>query len=428
MKYLLTILLFLFTIHPAFSDQTRDAKFRADVDGMFESLVETRSDFHMHPELSNQEERTGKVIADRLRALGLEVKSGVAGHGVIGLLKGGKPGPVIAVRADMDALPIQEIRDVPYRSKIPGVMHACGHDVHMTVALGVAELLAKHRAELPGTVKFLFQPAEESLPADYPGDWGAKRMIREGALKNPKPSAIFGLHSAASSLIDGEPLEVRKLEYTEGIASANSDRFVIAIKGKMAHAASPENGVDAIVVASDAVLQLQTIRSRRISAREPFVLTIGMVKGGSRENIIAETVELRGTVRTFNEKLQDDVIRMMHQILKGVTGSYGATYELKYRKGYPSIKNDATLIQQMLPTMKRIVGEKNIVATEPGMGGEDFSYYSREIPAFFFRLGVANKAKKITSGGHTPDFDADPESFKVGVEVMSAMVWDYLEQ
>jgi amidohydrolase len=277
-------------------------------------------------------------------------------------------------------------------------------------------------------VKFLFQPAEESLPADYPGDWGAKRMIREGALENPKPSAIFGLHSAATSQVDGEPLETRKLEYTEGIASANSDRFVISIKGKMAHAASPENGIDAIVVASDAVLQLQTIRSRRISAREPFVLTIGMVSGGTRENIIAETAELRGTVRTLNEKVQDDVIRMMHQTLKGVTESYGATYELNYRKGYPSIKNDAALIQQMLPTMNRIVGEKNIAVTEPGMGGEDFSYYSREIPAFFFRLGVANKAKKIISGGHTPDFDADPQSFRVGVEVMSAMVWDYLEQ
>jgi amidohydrolase len=428
MKYLLTILLITFLLDPVFSDQTRDQQFHAEVDGMFDRLVEIRSDFHMHPELSNQEQRTGKIIADRLRALALEVKTGVAGHGVIGLLKGGKPGPVIAVRADMDALPIQEKRDVPYRSKTPGVMHACGHDVHMTVALGVAELLAKRRAELPGTVKFLFQPAEESLPADYPGDWGAKRMIREGALENPKPSAIFGLHSSPTSLLDGEPMETGKLEYTEGIASANSDRFVIVIKGKMAHAASPENGVDAIVVASDAVLQLQTIRSRRISAREPFVLTIGMVSGGTRENIIAETAELRGTVRTLNEKVQDDVIRMMHQTLKGVTESYGATYEMKYRKGYPSIKNDAALIQQMLPTMKRIVGEKNIAVTESGMGGEDFSYYSREIPAFFFRLGVANKAKKITSGGHTPDFDADPESFKVGVEVMSAMVWDYLEQ
>ncbi len=428
MKLLSSVLLIILFIHPAFSDQTRDAKFHADIDAMFGRLVETRSDFHMHPELSNQEERTGEIISDRLRALGLEVRSGVAGHGVVGLLKGGKPGPVIAVRADMDALPIQENRDVPYRSKNPGVMHACGHDVHMTVALGVAELLTKHRDELPGTVKFIFQPAEESLPADYPGDWGAKRMIREGALENPKPAAIFGLHSSASSLIDGEPLETRKLEYTEGIASANSDRFVILIKGKMAHAASPEKGVDAIVVASEAVLQLQTIRSRRTSPREPFVLTIGMMNAGRRENIIAEQAELRGTVRTLNEKVQDDVIRMMHQILKGVADSYGATYELKYRKGYPSINNDLALIQQMLPTMKRIVGKKNIAATGPGMGGEDFSYYSREIPAFFFRLGVANKAKKITAGGHTPDFDADPESFKVGVEVMSAMIWDYLEK
>ena len=414
-------------INSASGNSARDARIRDDVNAMFSKLVETRSDFHMNPELSTQEERTGKVIADRLRELGIEVQSGIAGHGVIGLLKGGKPGPVVAVRADMDALPIQETRDVPYKSKVPGVMHACGHDVHMTVALGVAELLSKHRKDLPGTVKFLFQPAEESLPADYQGDWGAKRMIREGALENPRPSAIFGLHSSTSRS-DGSPLEVGKLEYSDGIASANSDRFVITIKGKMAHAASPEKGVDAIVVASEAVLQLQTIRSRRISPRDPLVLSIGMVKGGSRENIIADTVELRGTVRTLSDQVQDETIRQMHQILKGVTESHGASYELNYRKGYPSIKNDSALIRRMLPSMHRIVGEKNVALGASGMGGEDFSYYSREIPAFFYRLGVANVAKKITAGGHTPEFDADMESLKVGVQVMSAMVWDYLSQ
>jgi amidohydrolase len=429
MKIRIISLLVFFAILPfASANQDRDSALREEVEAMFSRLVETRSDFHMNPELSNQEERTGKVIAQRLRELGLEVQPGVAGHGVVALLKGGKPGPVVAVRADMDALPIQEKRDVPYRSKVANVMHACGHDVHMTVALGVAELLSKHRAEIPGTVKFLFQPAEESLPADYKGDWGAKRMIREGALKDPRPAAIFGLHSSVSSLVDGKPLEVGKLEYSEPIASANSDRFVITIRGKMAHAASPEDGVDAIVVASDAVLQLQTIRSRRVAAQEPVVVSIGMLNAGSRENILAETAELRGTVRTFSDQVQDEVIRMMHQTLKGITESYGATYELNYRKGYPSIKNDPALIRQMLPTMHRIVGAKNIRVGEPGMGGEDFSYYSREIPAFFYRLGVANEAKKITAGGHTPDFDADMESLKVGVEVMSAMVWDYLEQ
>lgn len=424
------ISIFSFTFLIVFSaaaNPSRDARLRSEINAMYDRLVATRSDFHMHPELSNQEERTGKVLAEKLRELGLEVTAGVAGHGVVAILKGGKPGPVVAVRADMDALPIQEKRDVPYRSKIDGVMHACGHDVHMTVALGVAELLSKHRAELPGTVKFLFQPAEESLPADFQGDWGAKRMIREGALENPRPAAIFGLHSSVSSLVDGRPLEVGKLEYSEPIASANSDRFVISIQGKMAHAASPEDGVDSIVVASQAVLQLQTIRSRRVPAEEPVVLSIGMMSAGSRENIVAEKAELRGTVRTFSDQVQDDVIRLMHQIMKGITESYGATYELNYRKGYPSIKNDPALIKQMRPTMERIVGAGNIRVGEPGMGGEDFSYYSREIPAFFYRLGVANEALKITAGGHTPDFDADMASLKVGVEVMSAMVWDYLE-
>lgn len=428
MKILSLFLLFLsvITTQSILADSARDARFKNDIDAMYTRLVETRSDFHMNPELSTQEERTGKVISERLKDLGLEVQSGVAGHGVVALLKGGKPGPVVAVRADMDALPIQERRDVPYRSKIPNVSHACGHDVHMTVALGVAELLSKHKADLPGTVKFLFQPAEESLPADYQGDWGAKRMIREGALENPKPAAIFGLHSSTSSLLDGKSLEVGKLEYSDGIASANSDRFVIKIRGKMAHGASPEDGVDAVVVASQAVLQLQTIRSRRTPAQEPVVVTIGMMSAGSRENIIAETAELRGTVRTFSESVQDEVIRMMHQIMKGVTESYGATYELNYRKGYPSIKNDSALIQKMRPTLDRIVGKQNVAVAAPGMGGEDFSYYSREIPAFFYRLGVANQAKNIIAGGHTPDFDADPESLKVGVAVMSAMVWDYL--
>lgn len=421
------LLFAIFCFHSLFADPGRDAKFRTDIDAMYSRLVETRSDFHMHPELSNQEERTGKVISERLKDLGLEVTPGIAGHGVVALLKGGKPGPVVAVRADMDALPIQERRDVPHRSKIPNVSHACGHDVHMTIALGVAELLSKHRNELPGSVKFLFQPAEESLPADYPGDWGAKRMIREGALENPRPSAIFGLHSSTSSLLDGKPLEVGKLEYSEGIASANSDRFVIKIHGKMAHGASPEDGVDAIVAASEAVLQLQTIRSRRVPAKEPVVLSIGMMSAGSRENIIAETAELRGTVRTFSDSVQDEVIRMMHQIMKGIAESYGATYDLNYRKGYPSIQNNSALIAQMLPTMQRIVGKEKIAVSEPGMGGEDFSYYSREIPAFFYRLGVANPAKNIIAGGHTPEFDADPESLKIGVQLMSAMVWDYLE-
>ncbi len=315
----------------------RDAEFNIEIDEIFPDLVVIRRDLHMNPELSNQEKRTGQIVAEKLQSYGLEVKTGVAGNGVVGILKGDKPGGVVAVRADMDALPIQETGEVPYKSKTPGVMHACGHDVHTTIALGVAELLSKNRDQVSGTVKFLFQPAEEGMGPEYEGDWGAKLMIREGALQNPRPSAVFGLHSTPIDSNDDTALEAGQVQFIEGPASANSDSFEIKIRGKMAHGASPQRGVDSIVVASAAVLQLQTIRSRRIDTREPLVITIGSFHGGNRRNIIAEEVQMSGTVRTYSESIQDQAIKMMHQTLKGVTEIYGASYELIYKKGYPSI-------------------------------------------------------------------------------------------
>jgi amidohydrolase len=400
---------------------------------MYPKLVETRRDIHMHPELSNEEQRTAALVAERLRALGLEVRTGVAKHGVVALLKGAQEGPCVAVRADMDALPINELRNVPYRSRNPGVMHACGHDVHTTVGLGVAELLAKHRDRVRGSVKFLFQPAEEAMPATFKGDWGAKLMVAEGAMENPKPSAVFGLHSSVSVLradsTDGREhfLRAGQIGYTIGPDSANSDRFSIVIRGKMAHGSAPARGVDAIVVAAQAIVALQTLKSRETETRQPFVLTIGTLLGGQRENIIADRVVMGGTVRTYDATFRDSMIEKMHRVLKGVTEAHGATYELDYTKGYPSIINDAKLVARTLPAFRRIAGERNVIEVIPGMGGEDFSYFAQVVPGFYFRLGVANEQKGITGGSHTPVFDADESALRTGVAAIAAAVCDFLD-
>jgi amidohydrolase len=397
----------------------RDLAFDAEVQAMFPKLVEMRRDFHMHPELSNREERTGRVVAERLRALGLEVKTNIARHGVIGVLKGGKPGKVIALRADMDALPITETRDAPYKSQNAGVMHACGHDVHTTVGLGTAELLAKHRAEIPGTVMFIFQPAEEGAPRGEEG--GAKLMLQEGAFDDPKPDAVFGLHCFPS-------IEVGQVACAEASAMASSDRFLITIRGKKVHGAYPHQGVDAIVVAAAAVEQLQTIRSRRIDTQEPLVLSIGSVRGGNRFNIIADEVQMEGTVRTLSDPVHEQIEPMMRRILQGVTESYGASFALEYERLVPVTKNDTALVRKMLPTLQRIVGNENIAPTRAQMGGEDFSYFANRVPGVFYFLGVGNKKRGITAMIHTPDFDVDEQCLAVGVKTMAAMALDFLNE
>ena len=413
---------------------TRDAVFQKSIDEMFPRLVEIRRDIHMHPELSNEEVRTAKLVADRLKELGCtDIKTGVAKHGVVALLKGAQDGPCVAVRADMDALPIKELRSVPYRSQNPGVMHACGHDVHVTCALGVAELLSKHRDQLKGTVKFLFQPAEEAMPATFKGDWGAKLMVAEGAMENPRPAAVFGLHTTASvqpasSTDDGvHYLKAGQIGYTPGIDNANSDRFHITIHGKMAHGSAPHKGVDAIAVAAEAIMALQMIKSRQTNTRQPLVISIGTITGGDRENIIAEKVELGGTVRTYDAAFRDGIIEQMERILQGITSAHGATYAMEYRKTYPSIRNDRQLIDATLPAFRRIVGDENVIELIPGMGGEDFSYFAQVVPGFYFRLGVANEEKGMTYGGHTPMYDCDEASIKTGVAVMAAAVCDFLD-
>ena len=383
-------------------------------------LIEMRHDFHRHPELSNREERTSRVVAERLRALGLdEVKTGVAKHGIVALLKGGKPGPVVAVRADMDALPIQETIDVPYKSQNPGVKHACGHDVHMTVELGVAEILSRMREQIPGTIKFIFQPAEEGPPAGEEG--GAELMIKEGALENPRPQAIFGLHVPPT-------IEVGKIGTNSGPAMASADRFVVTLRGKKVHGAYPHRGVDTVVVAAECVTALQTIRSRRIDTLDPLVISVGSIHGGNRFNIIADEVKLEGTVRTLNEDVRRRVQQLMRDTLAGVTSAYGASFDMEYEEGAAVTYNDPQLVEETLPTMRRVLGESNVLAPRPQMGAEDFSYFARVIPGFYYFLGVGNEARGVTAMWHTPEFDVDEESLVVGAKVMAGVLLDYLQR
>ena len=391
-----------------------------------DSIIRLRETIHQYPELGNREFKTAELVANHLRALGFEdVRTGVAHTGVVAVLRGGRPGPVVAVRADMDALPVTEDTPYPFKSTVRttylgqevGVMHACGHDIHVAVQLGVASVLASMRDELPGTVKFIFQPAEEGPP---PGeDGGARMMVAEGVLADPAPSAIFGLHSFAE-------LEVGKLGFSVGPALAAVDHFKIVVRGKQAHGAAPHLSVDPVVMASQAVSAFQTIRSRNLSPLEPSVVTVGLIRGGTRYNIIPDVVEMEGTVRTYNPDVRDAVERRMGEILAGVTAAGGGSYELEYDRGTPATINDPTLAAQMLPTLRRVVGEDNVLDLDPTMGGEDFAYFANEVPGFFFRLGQVVPGGR-SGGHHTPDFQADNSAVPVGIRAMTNLLLDYLK-
>ncbi|MCH6547350.1 MAG: amidohydrolase [Gemmatimonadetes bacterium] len=389
------------------------------------AIIELRHQIHQNPELGNREFETARLVADHLRALGMEVQTGVAHTGVVGLLRGGRPGPVVAVRADMDALPVTEDTPFSFKSLVRttylgqevGVSHACGHDIHTSVQLGVASVLAAMREQIPGTIKFIFQPAEEGPPPGEEG--GADLMVREGVLENPRPIAIFGLHTLAE-------MELGKIGYTEGPALAAVDQFRITVKGKQSHGAHPDLGVDPIVLASQAIMAFQTIRSRNLSPLEPSVVTVGIVRGGTRFNIIPDEVYLEGTVRTYNPDVRDIIERRMGEILEGITAAGGGTYELDYERGTPATINDVALARQMAPTLQRVIGMDMVEMIDPTMGGEDFAYFANEIPGFFFRLGMV--APGTTSGGHhTPDFQADDGSIPIGMRAMANLLIDFLE-
>jgi amidohydrolase len=389
------------------------------------AITEIRHHLHQNPELSNREEKTAALVADYLRKLGLEVQTGIAHHGVVALLKGGRPGPVVAVRADIDALPVTEDPSLPLASKVRttylgqdvGVMHACGHDIHTAVQLGVASVLTAMKASLPGTVKFIFQPAEEGPPPGEEG--GASLMVKQGVLDNPRPQAIFGLH-AFSEMAVGE------IGYSEGPALSAADTWEVRITGKQSHGARPELSIDPIVTAAAFVQAVQTIRSRSFSGHEPGVVTIGTVHGGQRHNIIPAEVTLTGTIRTFRPEMSELAEARLRAILKGVTEAAGATGEvIRYSRGAPATINNVELTRASVPALERVVGKDRVTRIPPAMGSEDFSFFANEVPGFFYRLGQVKPG--TTSGDHhTPTFRADDGAIPVGVKAMSYLVVDYL--
>jgi amidohydrolase len=393
-------------------------------------LVEWRRYFHEHPELSNREVKTSSRIAEQLKALGLEVQYPVAKTGVVALLKGAKPGPVVALRADMDALPVTERNSLPFASKVTdtfggqqtGVMHACGHDAHMSILLAVAEILAKNKAELKGTVKFIFQPAEEGVPAaEMPA--GAELMVREGVLENPKVDAIFGLH-VQSLLPSGQ------LAYRAGGLMAAVDGVDIKVMGQGAHGATPWDSVDPIVISSQIIQGLQTIVSRQTElTKAGAVITIGSMHGGIRRNIIPESVMLEGTIRTFDDDMQKKVHEKIKLTAEKIAESAGGKAKVDIQIMYPATINDVPLTDKMVPSLIRAAGKENVVVTQPVTMAEDFSFYQRKVPGFFFFLGAYPKEMnlKVQPTHHTADFMIDEKSMITGVKALVNLTIDYME-
>jgi amidohydrolase len=393
-------------------------------------VIAWRRDFHANPELGNREFRTAGIVAEHLRALGFdEVRTGVAHTGVVGLLKGGLPGPVVALRADMDALPVAEEVDLPFASKVKaewngeqvGVMHACGHDNHTAILMGVAEVLAGQRAALRGSVKFIFQPAEELPPEGEDG--GAKMMVEEGAMENPRPEAIFGLH-VTSRL----PLNV--IGYRPGPTMASADNLKITVKGSQTHGAMPWAGVDPIVTAAQVVMGLQTIVSRQVDlTREAAVVTIGTIHGGLRENIIPDSVEMRGTIRTFDEEMRDDVHERVTYLAEAIARSARAGCTVCIKKNYPVTVNDPELTEAMRPTLARVAGPNRLALVPKVTGSEDFSFFQRVVPGLFIFLGVTPETVDVgkAAPNHSPRFFADERHLVTGVRALAHLACDFLE-
>jgi amidohydrolase len=394
-------------------------------------VIEWRRDFHQHPELSNREVRTADVVAKRLRALRMEVKTGVAVTGVAGLLRGALPGPTIALRADMDALPVTEQVDLPFKSTVKtqfrgetvGVMHACGHDGHVAILLGVAEVLAGMREQLRGQVLFIFQPAEEGAPDGETG--GASRMLAEGLFDIAKPQAVFGLHLIAS-------LPTGVIGYRSGPMMAGSDRFTIVVTGRQTHGSRPWGGVDPVIASAQIMTGLQTIVSRQVDITEtPTVISIGAVKGGIRFNIIPDSVEMIGTIRTFDKAVRADVFERMDRTVKNIAAASGATATLTLGDApNPPVINDPALTQRSLPSLQRVAGADNVRTISLQTTSEDFSYFGQEIPSLYFWLGSTPPDRDPASAAfnHSPLFYIDEAALSVGVRALLAVATDYLQR
>jgi amidohydrolase len=397
------------------------------IDQVMPKVIAWRRDIHQHPELGNREVRTAKLVADHLRSLGIEVRTGVAHTGVVGVLKGARPGPVVALRADMDALPVSEHVDLPFASKVRttfngqdvGVMHACGHDNHVAILMGVAEVLAGMRSDLAGSVKFIFQPAEEGPPPGETG--GAKMMIDEGALTDPAVDAIFGLHVM--------PDTVGRLTYREGAILAATDALRIVVRGKQTHGAMPWGGVDPITVSAQILVALQTIPSRQMNVTvAPSIISIGMIQGGVRSNIIPDSVVMVGTVRTLDAVQQNDLHARITRTAEGIAQSAGATAQVTIVRTYPVTVNTPALTARMAPTLRRVARDGKAAITPPVMPSEDFSYFQQKVPAMFFFLGVTPDTANFTTvaANHSPLFFADEKALPVGVRALTQLTLDYM--
>jgi amidohydrolase len=388
-------------------------------------VVATRHDLHEHPELSNREERTARVVAERLEALGLEVRRRVGITGVVGVLRGALPGPVVALRADMDALPVTEETGLPYASRVRtsylgrevGVMHACGHDAHVAIALGAAEVLAGLRERLAGTVLFVFQPAEEGPPPGEEG--GASLMLAEGAFDDPRPEAVFGLH-VSSDYARGQIAAV------PGGAMASSDRMRIVLRGRGTHAAYPWKGVDPIPVAARIVLAIEAIPAREVALTVPSVVSIGAIHGGSRNNILPDEVELRGTIRALDPGIRDELHARVRRIVTHTAEAHGIEAALTIDDGNPITWNDLALYDRMRPTLARVAGT-GFVPGVPRTGAEDFSLFAKEVPGLYFWLGVRDPALApgTAEPNHSPRFLVDDGALALGVRAMAQLVVDY---
>ncbi len=391
-------------------------------------VIEWRREIHQNPELSNREFKTAEKIAAHLRSLGIEVQTGVAHTGVVGVLKGNSPGKTVALRADIDALPVYERNDLPFKSTVTseflgetvGVMHACGHDTHTAILMGVAEVMAKNKNKIKGTVKFIFQPAEEGPPPGEEG--GALLMVKEGVLKNPDVDAIFGLHINSQT-----PVGV--IRYKSGGAMAAAQSFTIHVKGKQSHGSQPWAGIDPILISAKIIDGLQTIISRETElTNEAAVITVGKIKSGVRFNIIPESAEMLGTIRTLDYGMKDKLNKRMMEMVPTIAKAYGGEATIEIRDATDITYNDPKLVSAMLPTLQRVAGSDNIQEQKAITGAEDFSYFQREVPGFFFFLGGMTPGNTNSYPHHTPDFIIDDSGLILGVRALTELSLDYLNR
>jgi len=420
-KYILAVTLLPLSVlaQPAMLD--------TEVKNVNKKVIEWRRHFHQYPELSNREFNTAKKVADHLRQLGIEVKTGVAKTGVVGILKGGKPGPVIALRADMDALPVTERVNIPFASKVTadyngqkvGVMHACGHDAHIAMLMGAAEVLSKMKSEIQGTVVFIFQPAEEGAPEGEEG--GASLMVKEGVLTQNKVDVVFGMHINSET-----PLGT--IEYKPGAFMASADLFKIKVKGKGSHGSQPWSGIDPIYVSSQIIQALQGIVSRQSNlTKAPVVVTVGAIHSGVRFNIIPEEAEMLGTIRNLDSSIRKSVLAQVKNIAESIAKMNGATAEVTLENKTLVTYNDPALVEWMVPSLKKAAGDNNVSTTVWKTGAEDFSFFQEKIPGFFFYLGGMPAASDVGKAAphHTPDFFIDDSRLDVGVKTFCQLVFDY---